>query len=160
MMRNRDIALNDWFGKVSRKLFEIKPEKWILGVYPMQENKFKEHLHSYTKQTLLSTDSFSYCNENGVLELLDKCSDKIANIEYLRKKRIVEELERMLAKNDPRIIYGLRNASENGISHGYYSESSHKEKEKLHDMKWVYPVEDLTGFPLVDSLKFIGIKFY
>lgn len=116
-------------------------------------------MHSYVKNALISSDSFSYFNENGVLEVIKKTENDILKYEMTKNLEIIDKFSKLLANNDPSVFYGLRPFNIAKTRLILYSNKL-TEEQKLVMKDYNGEKIEVKGNHIVDSLRICGFYHY
>lgn len=148
---NREIMIDHWFKDIAVKLQEFNPEKWILGINQCYEKRFRSKLSTNLLNSLCAINTTSYVNENGVIELLNKCEKQIEQYEWFKNKVLVEKFERLLFSESSSIKYGIKYEIKGDeycvLYSNLLSDDTKKHISSFNNTK------EVKGFPIVDSLK-------
>lgn len=123
--RIRDIEAHKFFKRVAEiaeGAFLGKPLKGILigGPGPTKEEFVRdEYLHHELRKIIIDTFDTGYTDETGLKELVERASGKLADLELVREKKLVERFTLELARSDrglaeygtDRVLNQLRNGA-------------------------------------------------
>lgn len=155
--RNREIALLNWFSKINSKLNEIKPEKLLVGIHESNWSDLESKLSTSIKRSIIARDSVSYNNQNGIQELINKCSDKINDYEYVKNKLLIDLFLEKLHKGES-VDYGPTfNKTKAKLI--LYSNTIQPEHKQIID-ECSCEKKELKGFPELDNFKIMVFYHY
>ncbi len=127
--RLREMAVHQYFDRVAKHMNEefLKEDVFkrlkgiIVGGPGFTKNEFLDEadIDYRLKQKVVAVIDTNYSGEEGLREIIDKARDILADIKYMREKKLVDEFLARLSRRHNLVLYGIDEVLRNIYSGAY-----------------------------------------